>query len=195
MSIYRKALAVNPSAAEVDYALKTLSPSGVPASNLKRAPPAYVSYIFDLAGRRKSFLENPNPAAAGAAAGTGAASEAPGAAGTSAVEDGTGTAAGATAKGKSRPPLSIQEAVDHAAAAADKFDLAFGLAFQNVSVQIRDCVEDALQMKAADGWHWLDVLDLGCGSGQIGQAFRGLSNRVIGVDLSKVGRTATHSGH
>lgn len=39
---------------------------------------------------------------------------------------------------------------------------------------------------ARGGERWLDVLDLGCGRGGAGLEFRGLANRLLGVDLSEL---------
>ena len=51
---------------------------------------------------------------------------------------------------------------------------------------MRSLVEDVMGVSGDAGDCWLDVLDLGCGRGGAGHEFRGLANRLTGIDLSKL---------
>ena len=51
---------------------------------------------------------------------------------------------------------------------------------------MRSLVEDVMEVSGDAGDCWLDVLDLGCGRGGAGHEFRGLANRLTGIDLSKL---------
>jgi len=50
---------------------------------------------------------------------------------------------------------------------------------------MRSVVEEVLELKPNQAIWWLDMLDVGCGLGQAGAAFRTLANRITGVDISK----------
>ncbi|CAN0457862.1 unnamed protein product, partial [Discosporangium mesarthrocarpum] len=76
-----------------------------------------------------------------------------------------------------------------------------GLIFDRVAINIRTMIEGALGLRAPPGgggggntdWaraqdqnlQWLDVLDLGCGRGRMGEELRALANQMTGVDLSE----------
>eukprot|EP00636_Phaeomonas_parva_P014656 CAMPEP_0118880728 /NCGR_PEP_ID=MMETSP1163-20130328/20248_1 /TAXON_ID=124430 /ORGANISM="Phaeomonas parva, Strain CCMP2877" /LENGTH=647 /DNA_ID=CAMNT_0006817245 /DNA_START=138 /DNA_END=2081 /DNA_ORIENTATION=- len=214
ISTYHKAQAVNPTAPEVEYALRALrnpAADGEKGNNrsgghgggqLLRAPPGYVSFLFDLVGKRKSFLENPDPeprtrprslaantSDAKKADADAAKPEAEAAVGQEdAEEDGATPAVDEESQAAAADvaALETEAAVARARDAMKEFNLIFGIVFKHLVPMIRDFVQDALQMRNIDGWHWLDVLDLGCGSGEVALAFRGLSNRIVGVDISKV---------
>lgn len=69
---------------------------------------------------------------------------------------------------------------------ASLFHRIHGIVFAGVAQQLRTLVEATLQV--SNSWHeqWFDVLELGCGRGDAAHEFRGLANRLVGVDLSKV---------
>mmetsp|Transcript_37039 Transcript_37039/g.99870 ORF Transcript_37039/g.99870 Transcript_37039/m.99870 type:complete len:558 (-) Transcript_37039:5-1678(-) len=133
LNIYRKALAVTPTAADVKYVVAALQGQHpAPA----RAPASYIAFLFDLEARRSAYYEW---------------------------------------AGESWPPSE-----------SNLFHEVHGLIFTGVEKVMRSLVEDVMGVSGDAGDCWLDVLDLGCGRGGAGHEFRGLANRLTGIDLSKL---------
>mmetsp|Transcript_2352 Transcript_2352/g.3304 ORF Transcript_2352/g.3304 Transcript_2352/m.3304 type:complete len:576 (+) Transcript_2352:40-1767(+) len=91
---------------------------------------------------------------------------------------------------------STNQANSKSAAQAERLQGDFrevnGLIFQNLPKVMRGLVEEVLGLRAGD--HWVDVLDLGCGKGAAGREFYPLSNRITGVDVSKLALDQARQG-
>ena len=81
-------------------------------------------------------------------------------------------------------PSEAEAARGAAIAAEQQFLQVYGLVFDGVAPRLAAMARRALGLSEGDGWHWLDVLDLGCGGGAAGAALEGVANRIVGVDAS-----------
>lgn len=174
---------MSPTAVDIQYIVAAIQ--GAPAaaqSALTRAPRAYVGALFDLDARRAQNRDG----AGGAAA---ALSE---------LEHAAAAAVGAEIARRSAPSAAGAANATAAAAAAagsagstsSTFHEVHGLVFENVPRTLRKLVVDAMGLSEAADDGWLDVLDAGSGRGAAGIVFRGLANRLVGVDLSPLAVSA-----
>lgn len=139
-----------------------------------RAPPAYVSDLFDLEARRSAFLHSETEAVSRTS---------------SSGSDNDDWSSGVPAEGKK--------------AGADRgmFYDVHGLIFDDVAPNMREMIETALGLPEegmnvssddkntregrTSSLKWLDILDLGCGQGRMGLQLERLANYMTGVDLSE----------
>ena len=159
MGSYRAAAAMAPAAKDIGYALAALGGAGLAATKEfgYRAPVAYVERLFDLRARRRLLRE----------------------------EDDSWDATSETIA--QLAPNSTDEDDDRPLAKTDLFDHAHGLLFDDRLPKAHvKAIASALQVNLTESSPWLDVLELGCGSGALGPLLRGVANRLHCVDASAV---------
>ena len=156
---YRAAAAMAPAAKDIGYALAALGGAGLAATTEfgYRAPVAYVERLFDLRARRRLLRE----------------------------EDDSWDSTSETIA--QLAPNSTDEDDDRPLAKTDLFDHAHGLLFDDRLPKAHvKAIASALQVNLTESSPWLDVLELGCGSGALGPLLRGVANRLHCVDASAV---------
>ena len=155
---YRAAAAMAPAAKDIAYALAALGGAGLAATKEfgYRAPVSYVERLFDLRARRRLLAE----------------------------ED-AGWDATAETIALLAPNNTMED--DQPLSKVDFFDHAHGLLYDDRLATIHvKALAKALQVDLASQLPWLDILELGCGSGALGPMIRSVANRMHCVDASSV---------